>query len=263
MAISDHARKLLWGKSANRCSICRVELTKEENANDVHSIIGDECHIISKAINGPRYHGTTHEGLDDYPNLILLCKNHHKEIDDHSVKYNAISLHEIKKKHIDWVARTLSSANRANTEYEQTKDDNELLLLTHISNGKEQMDISLNSMAFLSEYQDADSEEEIEAIGSYLQNFKDWSDIIRDIEVGERISATISMSKDLQSLERLGFLVFGKIQEARFRTSKSDFMIMKIAVISILKKDNSAIMVNGEIKGTFVIVPKWVKEFTA
>ena len=56
------------------------------NPVDDDSIIGDECHIVSAATNGPRYDPDfPDDQLDDYSNLLLLCKVHHKLIDDHKI----------------------------------------------------------------------------------------------------------------------------------------------------------------------------------
>ena len=271
MSISDHTRKLLWGKAGNLCSMCRSELTMEENANDVHSIIGDECHIVSKSVNGPRYQGTDIQDLDEYPNLILLCKNHHKEIDDLPEKYSVAFLQALKRTHTEWIKQTLqpkldAKTNKSPTvDYHATKDNTELLLLTQIRSGKEEMALALNSEAFYSDYQDTDSEEDIEVIASYIQNFKDWADIASSLEVGERISATVSMTKEIQELENMGFLVFGKLHEEKYRVDKNKAITMSVAVVTVLKKDNEKIMSNenGDTKGVFIIVPTWIKGFTA
>lgn len=271
MAISDHTRKLLWGKSGNLCSMCRLELTMEENANDVHSIIGDECHIISKSANGPRYQGENAQDLDEYTNLILLCKNHHKEIDDLPDKYSVALLKALKRTHTEWIQQTLRSKSEAKTnnsstvDYNATKDNTELLLLTQIRSGKEQMALVSNSEAFYSDYEETDSEEEIKLIASYIQSFKDWSDIASSLEVGERISATVSITKEIQQLENMGFLVFGKLLEEKYRVDKNKAITMSVAVMTVLKKDNEKIMANenGDIKGVFIIVPRWIKGFTA
>ena len=58
MAISDKTRKVLWGRSANRCAICRQELVVDATAYDNESVVGEECHIVSAQINGPRYDPT-------------------------------------------------------------------------------------------------------------------------------------------------------------------------------------------------------------
>lgn len=80
MGISDKTRKNLWAKSGNRCSICKTELFSGQKNEDEFNI-GEECHIISSKQNGPRYKSNL-DNYDTYDNLILLCRNHHKEIDE-------------------------------------------------------------------------------------------------------------------------------------------------------------------------------------
>jgi hypothetical protein len=48
MGISDRTRKILWGRSGNRCALCRRELVEEGTAVDAESVVGDECHIIGE-----------------------------------------------------------------------------------------------------------------------------------------------------------------------------------------------------------------------
>ena len=61
MAISEKTRKLLWGRSGNRCAICRVELTTTETEDKGKVVIGDECHINARNPGGPRYDPTLPE----------------------------------------------------------------------------------------------------------------------------------------------------------------------------------------------------------
>ena len=75
MAITSKTRKELWAKSGNRCAICKKELVHQISQEDGSFIIGDECHIISSSIDGPRYKPGI-EDYDSYDNLLLLCKIH-------------------------------------------------------------------------------------------------------------------------------------------------------------------------------------------
>ena len=83
MAISNKTRKILWGRSGNRCAICKNEIVVDATAQDDESVVADECHIISSQTNGPR-HDLSYQSkkLDSYENVILLCRTHHKMIDD-------------------------------------------------------------------------------------------------------------------------------------------------------------------------------------
>jgi NB-ARC domain len=102
MTITVRERKLLWGLSGNRCAHCRQELIK--TASDARSVVGDECHILST--NGPRSDPSlTPQQRDRYENLILLCKVHHKIVDDQEDAYTEQRLKQMKVEHERWVAK--------------------------------------------------------------------------------------------------------------------------------------------------------------
>jgi HNH endonuclease len=109
MAISDKTRKLLWGKSGNRCTICRRELVIQTTNMDDESIVGDECHIISGQYSGPRHDPAFPSHLiNEAENLLLLCKVHHKQIDDQHETYTVELLRLQKANHEKWVSKKLS-----------------------------------------------------------------------------------------------------------------------------------------------------------
>ncbi|MBB6635685.1 HNH endonuclease [Cohnella thailandensis] len=108
MAISSRTRKMLWGRAANRCAICKLEVVMDETGNDDESVVGDECHIVAREVEGPRgLSPLTQEQRDRYNNLILLCKIHHKQIDDQPNHFSVERLHEIKTEHEQWVRGSL------------------------------------------------------------------------------------------------------------------------------------------------------------
>lgn len=95
MSISSTVRKSLWAQSGNKCAICGEILTKTQFGTNI--ICGEECHIVSAKPNGPR-----HRELTDYDvieNLILLCQEHHKMIDDNPEKFNEEYLKNLKLLH--------------------------------------------------------------------------------------------------------------------------------------------------------------------
>lgn len=105
MSITSKVRKKLWAKSGNRCAICKVELFSKAAADETLNI-GEECHIISSAEKGPRHK----DGLlnyDTYENLLLLCRNHHKEIDTLIDSYPEELLMYMKGNHENWVKTRL------------------------------------------------------------------------------------------------------------------------------------------------------------
>jgi hypothetical protein len=111
MAISDRTRKLLWGRSGNRCAICREELVIDTIGESEESVVGDECHIVSGQAEGPRYDPSFPiDRIDHVSNLLLLCRVHHKIVDDQEETYTADILRLKKAEHEKWVRATIAAA---------------------------------------------------------------------------------------------------------------------------------------------------------
>ncbi|MBA0167839.1 HNH endonuclease signature motif containing protein [Pectobacterium sp. CFBP8739] len=98
--------KKLYGLSAGRCNICKIDLFE----NNVH--IGEMAHIIAKNFNGPRGKKSISTGRNSYDNLILLCANHHTEVDKNPTIYTVEKLQQIKYEHEGYVNSTLSFSNK-------------------------------------------------------------------------------------------------------------------------------------------------------
>lgn len=108
--VSLKDQKILWGKAAGLCSMpsCRASLFEDPTEADDEALIGENCHIVGEKKDGPR--GTDPMELVDrnkYPNLVLLCRNHHKIIDSQITKYTIEKLHKIKRDHEQWVIDNL------------------------------------------------------------------------------------------------------------------------------------------------------------
>src|SRR5579872_7054410 len=76
--------KLLWGRAAGRCAMshCRIELFLTVDDYDPVCIIGEMGHIAASSDGGPRANlELSSRERDDYVNLILLCRNCHRQID--------------------------------------------------------------------------------------------------------------------------------------------------------------------------------------
>jgi len=109
MGIGLKTHKLLWGKSGNRCAICKTVLYESHIETDNSALIGEECHIVAREIGGPRGNSPlSMEERDKESNLILLCCNDHTKIDTEIDKYTVESLHKIKSDHENWVKETLN-----------------------------------------------------------------------------------------------------------------------------------------------------------
>ncbi len=120
MSISEKTAKMLWGNSASRCAICRKYLYISETETDDPSLIGDMAHIVGHKPESARHRPDySKEKLHLSPNLILLCKNHHKEVDDRAGEFTEEKILEIKANYEEWVRTTLEvDYNRLRHEVE-------------------------------------------------------------------------------------------------------------------------------------------------
>ena len=99
--------KLLWGRAAGRCSMaeCRKQLCPYPIPN---AILGRTCHIVAEAFSGPRgQHALPPAERNAYPNLILLCAEHHIIIDNDPVSWPVDRLLQVKMDHENWVKEQL------------------------------------------------------------------------------------------------------------------------------------------------------------
>jgi hypothetical protein len=114
MAVSVKTRVLLWGRAGGRCSFdgCNQELIEDATVADDESLVGDIAHVVAESPEGPR--GESHltpEERDKYANLILLCKRHHKVVDDQENTYTVEVLQAMKAAHEARVRAALSTAD--------------------------------------------------------------------------------------------------------------------------------------------------------
>lgn len=119
MSILVQSRKILWGRSGNRCAFpgCYVEL-HQEVGNSSSTLIGEECHIEAQSGNGPRFNkDLTEKQINSFENLILLCPNHHKIIDDNPDEYPVERLKKMKADHESQVRKALDDKSEFDDMY--------------------------------------------------------------------------------------------------------------------------------------------------
>lgn len=197
MSISEKDRKRLWAKSGNRCAICKRELVMS-NTNNLDYNIGEECHIVSSKVYGPRYEAEL-SNYDIYENLILLCRNHHKTIDDtNNVSiYSKQKLLEIKRKHELWVREKLSINKESD-------------ILPLISTGAELASIISRVYGTERGNDPITDKETAEYIGSIWQILQDYGDIYSELEPYNQISIDFELQELLNEMSQKGFFIYGK-----------------------------------------------------
>lgn len=204
MSISEKVRKELWAKSGNRCAICNEELFQSIDGNSFN--IGEECHIVSEKKDGPR-HVDDYGDYDAYSNLILLCRNHHKTIDDRTNidLYTIGKLSEIKEFHENWVNQNLSVNN--GKYYWLISGGNQLVSI-----------IANHSLWCYKRNDELINAEEVELVGGFWQELIDFSDIVSDLEPSAVTKQELVFSNMLKKLDKNGFqLYYREVQERMLR----------------------------------------------
>jgi len=235
MPISDRSRKLLWGKSGNRCALCRHVLVADGNDADDPSIIGDECHIVAREAYGPR--GASNlsvEARDEYDNLILLCKIHHKVIDDQTNTYTVEGLKTIKEIHEAWVNTSLSPKQKKIDAYDP-------FLVYRVRSGREILNIVVGCHASQFDTVSPESEEEIDLLGGFEQNLRDYVDIFDEMGSKDRLRTELENHEVLQEIEAAGLLVYGcQHLEQMFTIVDNEKRIdnWRVGIVLIIRKSN-------------------------
>ena len=103
--------KKLWGLSAGRCNKpdCRKALLMDPTEFDDSVVIGEQAHIAPHSAGGPRrISELPQDAREVYDNMILLCPNHHRQVDGQPNTYTEERLHQWKETHEAWVRDTLT-----------------------------------------------------------------------------------------------------------------------------------------------------------
>lgn len=243
MPISEKTRKLLWAKSGNRCAICRQKLVIDKTNLDLDSIVGDECHIISGKKNGPRFDKSfPTEIIDEEDNLIVLCKVHHKMIDDQPEKYTSVLLKEIKCNHIKWIDSKLEKQSKG---YGFKILRNRAFIpntLLQIESGKRLLEMSSSCACYYKDYPENLDEKETEIVGGFIQEVIDWSDISNMVEPIDLIRASKTINDKILELNDLGFIVFSGVEKQIIENSDGTRETWNAFHIAILRNNDERIV---------------------
>ena len=200
--ISDKTRKMLWGRAGARCAFCQRPLVHEKSEHDDESIVGDEAHIVSKKLNGPRGNVELKCDHDDYANLILLCKVHHKLVDDQPETYTFGFLLLLKSMHEAWVDQALGKNVNEKKEGEY---------LIRITDGKDLWILLQGCLSFSYNYDKLEPKDVEETVAIFLESTSDYLDLWDELPIGEKMRIEIQYSSWISRLEQNGYWVFAGV----------------------------------------------------
>ena len=199
--------------------------------------------FISRQLQGPRYNPSFPEKkLDIYANLILLCRVHHKMIDDQDETYTADILQNMKSNHEAWVSQKLSDTQQPKPTRLRRIKQNIPALLIRLKTGLEVLNIVENSCASSMDHEELESEEDVESIVQFFQTVRDWCDVGMDAEPSDRIRLTYELSKILNDLEELGWLVFGGWEIQVLEGGLGEPTNWKISILRVVRKGSQTIL---------------------
>lgn len=99
--IANNKKMILMGLCGGKCEFrgCEKSIVQDMLTGE-KSNFSNYAHIIASSENGPRGDKfLSRELCNDEKNIMVLCRDHHKEIDDFPKKYTVDILKEMKKEH--------------------------------------------------------------------------------------------------------------------------------------------------------------------
>lgn len=116
MPVSDKDARILFQKSGNRCAFprCGRILTYSDGASDTEISLSDIAHIVAESNDGPR--GNHHMDLSErnrVSNLVLLCKECHRKIDNQPATFPVERLRRFKEDHERLIEKATAQATAA------------------------------------------------------------------------------------------------------------------------------------------------------
>jgi hypothetical protein len=163
-------------------------------------VVGDEAHIVARSPDGPRGGQLDPAALDEYDNLILVCKTHHKVVDDQHETFTADFLRTLKRVPEQWVRDRLEETSDSHT------------VVRRLSDGRAVWALLDGALSMSVESLDEGTAEVDEALAdlsdAFLQLLNDYLDVIPDIHI-QGMSAIRQAQRTLGELLEHGLVVLG------------------------------------------------------
>lgn len=224
--------------------MCRAVLVADRTSTDPEAVVGDEAHIAARSPGGPRYGECAPELVDAYENRLLLCKVHHKVVDDQPGEYTTQRLLRIKADHETWVEQTLGEDVQPIRLRPHPDEDGCPLLLRVMRSGSDVWDVISGTGTYrFGDLSEADgTDEELDITADFLQQANDWAEISGDISATGPAAirdAKRSLGAALAVLAERGFVVHGGRRKLLLTGGVGPPAIWYEAILQILRVDDA------------------------
>lgn len=215
MSISAKDRKLLWSRAHNACAICRKSLTDFADSTDLPGIVlGEEAHIIAQREDGPRGREGDREDIDRYDNLILLCADDHKRVDEQPDVFTVSLLRQKKAEHEEWAAKRFASDPDVEPIRVMKAPGEDLIPMSPVLSGAQLWELVAGSATrYLRTVEGAVEPAAAQAADALLDAARDWADVAEEVE-DHGFAAVREAQNGLQELldevTRHALFVFGR-----------------------------------------------------
>jgi hypothetical protein len=178
----------------------------EGTDTDDPSVFGEEAHIVGQSPNGPRAGNVP--DVHAYANLILLCRKHHKQIDDQVGYYTVERLTEIKRQHDEWVASLGEATDPGPLRLIPDPTRPPKKMLTLIKSGTALWPFVRGADSSSISSPDGLSDEHEDLIAAFFDNLSDWMDVSGDLDsYRDELNARRSLDENIRELINAGFVI--------------------------------------------------------
>lgn len=145
----------------------------------------------------------------------------------------------MKANHEKWVVEKLSDVNKKEKPFRiRQVEENLPEVLFRITSGKEILNILNGVMGYGFDHDDPLNENDLGVIARFVQTVQDYGEIMSEFEAGSRVEAAFHITKLINELDEIGYLVFG-FREIRIIEGGNDVPAdWPIAIINIKHREN-------------------------
>lgn len=215
MSVSSKTRKLLWSRAHNACALCRKPLTVDADSAALPGVIlGEEAHIIAQREDGPRGRDGSRQDIDGYDNLILLCADDHKRVDEQPDVFTVTRLRDVKSKHEEWAAKRFAGEPTPEPIRTVKAPNEDSIPMEPLLSGRQIWDLLDGAnLRYLRSVEGEVEQSVTDAADSLLDSAVEWADIA-DLVQENGFSAVRDAQRQLHQLlvdaQAQGLFVYGR-----------------------------------------------------